>query len=105
LPTCLRDWLSIKKRQKSRDWYAFAGDFEFDQATLAALSGDGGAAIDWLSRAIDRGWLGLPCSSSLADRPQCDALRTDSRLAALPARIDRRVAEQRSKALAARQAS
>ncbi len=99
---CLRERISIEKRQKSRSWYAFAGDFEFDQATLAAINGDDAEAIEWLSRAVDRGWLGLPYSPELADWPQFDHLRADPRLARLQVQIDSRIVQERSKVVSAR---
>jgi tetratricopeptide (TPR) repeat protein len=102
LLACLRTRLSIEARQKARAPSANFGDFEFDQATLAALDGNKDAAVHWLDQAVARGWLGRPYSPSLSDRPQFDALRSDPRLAVLQARIDRTVAQQRAKVLAQR---
>jgi hypothetical protein len=100
LLSCLRNRLAIEARQKARSWYQYWGDFEYNQATLAALSGDGPAALRWLDQAVARGWLGRPYSPSLSDRPQFDAFRSDPRMAAVQARIDRTIAQQRAKALA-----
>src|SRR5206468_3499653 len=99
---CLRNRLSIEARQKARAPSANFGDFEFDQATLAAFDGNKDAALHWLDQAVARGWLGRPYSPSLSDRPQFDALRSDPRLAALQARIDGKIAQERAKVLAQR---
>lgn len=85
---CLTDRLSTEARQRSRDWYSYAGDIEFNRATAATLRGDRAAALHWLERAIDRGWTGLPYSHSLSDRPQLDALRSQPHFGKLQARID-----------------
>jgi TolB-like protein len=100
LLNCLRSRLAVEARQKARSWYEYWGDYEFDQATLAALDGNRDAALGWLDQAVGRGWLGRPYSSSLSDRPQFNALRSDPRLAALQARIDGTIAELRTKVLA-----
>lgn len=97
LQACLRNRIVIESRQKSRFWYSYAGEFEFDQATLAALDGNGPKALGLLRQAVERGWLGRPYSSRLADRPQFDALRSDSEFAALQSYINRRIAQERSK--------
>jgi TolB-like protein/Flp pilus assembly protein TadD len=96
LLACLRNRLSIEARQKARAPSANFGDYEFDQATLAAFDGNRDAAVHWLGQAVARGWLGRPYSSSLSDRPQFDAFRSDPRMAALQARIDRTIAQQRA---------
>ena len=100
LLTCLRSRLAIEARQKSRSWYAFAGDFEYDQATLAGLTGDKGAALNWLDRAVAQGWFGRPYSPSLSDRIQFDSLRSSPQLAALQAKIDQTIAKERAQVLA-----
>ena len=100
--SCLRSRLAIEARQKARSWWEYWGDFEYNQATLAALSGDAPAALHWLEQAVARGWLGRPYSSSVSDRPQFDAFRSDGRMAALQARIDGKIAQERAKVLAQR---
>jgi hypothetical protein len=96
----MRSRLVIESRQKSRQPTALLGDYEYDQATLAAFDGEKEPAIRWLEQAVDRGWLGRPYSPSLGDRPQFDALRSDPRLAALQARIDLTISQQRAQVLA-----
>ena len=97
---CLRNRLAIEAQEKSRSWYAYAGDFEYDQASLAALTGNRNAALRWLDRAVARGWLGRPYSPKLSDRVQFDALRSSPQLAALQAKIDRTIAKERAQVLA-----
>lgn len=101
--SCLRDRLAIEGRQKARSWYAYDGDFEFDQATLAALTGDTSGALSWLKRAVARGWLGRPYSSKLADRPQFAPLAATPEFGALQAGIDRRISQERREILGQRQ--
>jgi hypothetical protein len=100
LQRCLHDRLAIEARQKSRYWYAYSGDYEYEQATLAALSGNRVVAVHWLEQAVSQGWLGRPYSPSISDRPQFDALRSDSRLAALQGRINQTIARERAEVLA-----
>jgi len=100
LLSCLRNRLAIETRQKSRSWYAYSGDLEYAQATLAALAGNRGAALGWLNQAVTQGWLGRPYSQSLSDRPQFDAQRSDPQLAALQVRIDRTITQERAQVLA-----
>jgi hypothetical protein len=92
--------LAIEARQKSRSWYAHVGDYEYDQATLAALTGNKGAALSWLNRAVAQGWLGRPYSPGLSDRVQFEALRSSPRLAALQASVDGTIAKEREQVLA-----
>jgi TolB-like protein len=103
LLSCLGNRSAIEAQQKIRSsWYAYFGDFEYDQATLAALAGNREGAVHWLEQAVARGWLGRPYSPSISDRPQFDALRADPRVAALQARIDRTIAQERAKVLSGR---
>lgn len=97
---CLRRRLAIETRQKARSWYAYPGDLEYDQAVLAALSGNREPAFSWLNKAVDRGWLGRPYSYKLSDRPQLNGLRSDRRYAAIQRRIDIRIATERAEVLA-----
>lgn len=102
LMDCLRERLAIETRQKAAGPAAFFGDYEYDQATFAALSGNSRAALGWLEQAVAKGWIGRPYSPSLTDRPQFDALHADPRLAALQAKIDQMIAEQRGQVLTQR---
>lgn len=97
---CLRTRLTTEAQQKARSPNGLLGDYEFNQATLAAFQNDKNGAVRWLDQAVARGWMGRPYSSSLADRPQFDALHSDPRLAGLQAKIDRAVAVQRANVLA-----
>lgn len=77
---------------------AVAGSLQFRQASLLALAGDR-RGLDWLSQAVDRGWVGQYFSSSLADWPQFDVFRGDPRYAAAQRKIDARVAREREEVL------
>lgn len=92
---CMRERLAVELRNKARRPEAWPGDLEFQRASLAALTGDRTGALQWLDRAVSRGWLGQPYSSRLTDYPQFDALRADARLAALQRRVDARIARER----------
>lgn len=98
--TCLRNRMTTEARQRARSWYQFYGDYEFDQATLAVFEGNKDSSLQWLQKAVAKGWLGRPYSPNFSDRPQFDALRSDTRLAALQARVDHTIARQRAQVLA-----
>lgn len=91
---CLRKRLAVELRNKGRHPVGWPGDLEFQRAGLAALEGDRDGAMRWLDRAVDRGWLGQPYSSRLADYPQFDGVRADPRLAPLQQRIDAKIAKE-----------
>lgn len=97
---CLHRRLTIEARQKSRSWYAYAGDFEYDRATVAALNGNEKAALGWLQQAVASGWLGRPYSPVISHRPQFAFLAGNPQLAALQTQINRRIAQERREASA-----
>jgi hypothetical protein len=96
LLSCLRNRLGLERRQKARSWYAYDGDLEYDQATLATLANDRASTLRFLKQAIARGWLGRPYSSNLSDRPQFDSLREDPVYAELQNRIDTTLERERA---------
>lgn len=75
------------------------GRLEFRRSALLGAAGDK-RALDWLDKAVQRGWLGQYYSADLADWPQFDAFRTDPRYAAIQKRIDAVIARERAEALA-----
>lgn len=77
------------------------GGLELRQALVLALRNDK-RALDWLDKAMRRGWLGQHYSSNLIDWPQFDGLRADPRYAAIQRRIDARIATERAEVLALR---
>jgi hypothetical protein len=97
---CMNRRLTVEARQKSRSWYAYAGDFEYDRATIAALNGNEEAALGWLKRAVANGWLGRPYTPVIAHRPQFAILAGNPQFAALQTQIDRRIAQERREAFA-----
>jgi TolB-like protein/Tfp pilus assembly protein PilF len=76
------------------------GELEMMQASLLAIHNDR-RALDWLDKAVRRGWLGQYYSSRLADWPQFDAFRADPRYSAIQKRLDAAIARERSQVLAA----
>ena len=77
------------------------GELEMMQASLLALRNDR-RALDWLDKAVQRGWLGQYYSANLADWPQFDGLRADPRYASIQARIAATIARERAEVLASR---
>ena len=75
------------------------GELEMLRASLLALRRDP-RALEWLGKAVERGWLGQYYSSRLADWPQFDAYRSDPRYAAIQTRIDAAIARERAETLA-----
>ena len=77
------------------------GELEMMQASLLALRNDR-RALDWLEKAVQRGWLGQYYSANLADWPQFDGLHADPRYASIQARIAATIARERAEVLASR---
>ena len=99
---CGRERASVEARISERSQLRFAGDLEFDRATLSAFDRKPGEALRFLEQAVAAGWLGRPYSSRLTDYPQFDILRADPRLTELQRRIDRKIAQERTEVLALR---
>lgn len=102
LLACIEKRLDLESRSHARLVYPLqpeASDLEFRRATLLALKGDKARAIGWLSKAVDRGWVGRPFSTSLQDYPQFDVLKGDSRLDELQRKVDAKVAAERRQTL------
>lgn len=78
-----------------------SGELEMLKASLLAARDDRGA-LDWLEKAVQRGWVGQYSSSQLADYPQFDGFRSDPRYTALQKRIDATIARERAEFLAGR---
>jgi TolB-like protein len=77
------------------------GALEMMQASLLALRNDQ-RALDWLDKAVKRGWLGQYFSANLADWPQFDGLRSDPRYGGIQKRIDATIHRERAETLAGR---
>jgi TolB-like protein/Tfp pilus assembly protein PilF len=95
---CTQEQIIKQLRQRYRNPDDAPGELEMMQASLLASRGDR-RALDWLDKAVARGWLGQYYSSQLSDWPQFDPLHADPRFAALQAKIDRRIAQERSEVL------
>lgn len=95
---CMRDRVATAGRMTMRAPDDDPGRLEMRKASHLALAGDR-AAIDWLDKAVRRGWSGHYYSSQLADWPQFDAFRGDPRMAALQRTIDARIARERAETL------
>jgi len=89
----------LKMRYRSPD--EAPGELEASQAGLLALRDDP-LALDWLDKAVSRGWVGQYFSSQLADWPQFESFRGDPRYAAIQRRIDSTIARERQEVLAGR---
>lgn len=74
------------------------GALEMRMASARALGGHGDA-LDWLERAVRRGWRGQYFSTRLADLPQFDAIEGDPRLVTLQREIDGWAARERTETL------
>jgi TolB-like protein len=97
--TCVQRNLNRQLAMRFRSPDDAPGETELWQASLLALRGDH-RAFDWLSKAMDRGWMGQYYSGSLSDWPQFDALRGDRRYIDIQRRMDGMIAKERSEVLA-----
>ena len=75
------------------------GELEWLQASLLANRNDR-RTLEWLDKAVKRGWRGQYYSADLADWPQFDAFRFDPRYAAIQKRLDASIARERAEVLA-----
>ena len=98
---CTQRQVTSQLGQQYRNPDDAPGELEMTQASLLAVHNDR-RALDWLEKAVQRGWLGQYYSSQLADWPQFDALRSDRRYAAIQNRIDAAIARERAEVLAQR---
>ena len=98
---CTQAQVTRQLSQQYRNPDDAPGELEMTQASLLAIDGDK-RALEWLDKAVQRGWLGQYYSAHLADWPQFDALRSDPRTTALQTRMDGKIAQERAKVLAQR---
>jgi TolB-like protein len=98
---CAQRQVTSQLGQRYRGPDEAPGELEMTQASLLAIRNDR-RALDWLDKAVSRGWLGQYYSSQLADWPQFDSMRGDPRYAALQRRIDTTIARERAEVLAGR---
>lgn len=77
------------------------GRLEFRKASLLGAVGDA-RGMDWLVKAVQRGWVGQYYSSRLSDWPQFDVFRADRRYPILQKRIDATITRERAELLAGR---
>lgn len=101
LLSCTQRQISAQLAMRYRAPDDAPGELELMQASLLALRRDA-RALDWLDKAVHRGWLGQYYSAQLADWPQFDALRSDPRYAAIQKRIDAAIVRERAELLAGR---
>jgi TolB-like protein len=100
-PAAKRLWDCAMQRSRTAMSMKFSspnaepGRLQFRIASLLAVAGDK-RAMDWLTQAVQRGWLGQYYSPRLSDWPQFDGLRADPRYAALQKRIDATIARERA---------
>lgn len=101
ISTCIQRDITSELHQRHRSPDDLPGEVELVQSSLLALKNDR-SALDWLGRAVDRGWFGQYYSGNLADWPQFDNLHLDPRYLAIQKRIDAKIAAERQKVLASR---
>jgi TolB-like protein/tetratricopeptide (TPR) repeat protein len=95
---CMQNRVTAELGAKYRGPDEAPGWVELKQASLLALRKDG-RAIDWLDKAMNRGWMGQYHSGKLSDWPQFDGIRDDPRYARLQKRMDAAVARERAETL------
>ena len=96
---CIEKWLDLESRSRARaanPLHPEVNELEFRRSTLQAIKGDTAGASAWLTKAVDRGWIGRPYSTRLHDYPQFDSLRTDPRMKELQRRIDAKIVRERA---------
>jgi TolB-like protein len=97
---CMQADITSELHQRHRSPDDVPGELELVQSSLLAIANDSGA-LDWLGKAVDRGWFGQYYSAKLADWPQFDRFAADSKYLAIQKRIDAKVAAERAKVLTA----
>lgn len=95
LMQCTQHQVTAQLNQRYRNPDDAPGELEEMQASLLAIRGDE-RGLDWLEKAVQRGWLGQYYSADLNDWPQFDAFRNDPRYAALRQRLLASIARQRA---------
>jgi len=96
---CMQSQVTSQLAQHYRNPDDAPGELEELQASLLAIRGDR-SALDWLTKAVQRHWLGQYYSADLNDWPQFDGLRIDPRYGALRQQIFGTIARQRAQVLA-----
>lgn len=96
---CTQRQVSSQLRQLYRANEDAPGEVEMMQASILAILNNR-EALNWLDKAVQRGWLGQYYSSQLSDWPQFDGLKEDPRYAAVQRRINAVIARERAEILA-----
>jgi len=96
---CMQRDVTSELHQHHRSPDDMPGEVELLQSSLLALANNR-AALGWLGKAVDRGWLGQYYSSKLSDWPQFDRFVRDPEYIAIQKRIDAKVAAERINVLA-----
>ena len=81
------------------DWRVSAFDEERLGPDDHAAKGLHADSLNWLDKAITRGWLGRPYSSRLSDYPQFDASQGNPKFAMLQRRLDATIERERAETL------
>jgi TolB-like protein len=84
---CFQSSIARQLKMMFRSTGDLSGELEEQQAGILALSADR-RAIDWLNRAVDRGWVGQFFSPNLHEWREFDALWADPRMNAVQQRIN-----------------
>lgn len=101
LIACMQRDITSELHQRHRSPDDSPGEVELVQSSLLALRNDR-SALDWLEKAVDRGWFGQYYSGNLADWPQFDSFRLEPGYLAIQKRVDAKIAGERMKVLASR---
>jgi TolB-like protein/tetratricopeptide (TPR) repeat protein len=98
---CMQRDITSELQQKHRSPDDMPGEVELVQSSLLALANNH-SALDWLAKAVDRGWFGQYYSANLTDWPQFDRFVSDPQFIAIQKGLDAKVAMERMKVLASR---
>ena len=95
---CMQRRISRELRAKYRGPDEAPGGVELRQAAVLALRRDS-RALEWLDKAMRRGWFGQYYSGSLSDWPQFERFNQHPRYAAIQQQMNARLAQERAETL------
>ncbi|HEU5286361.1 MAG TPA: TIR domain-containing protein [Sphingomicrobium sp.] len=96
LQACLEREIRMQARGPNGPDLTNRNEHEFARAQLAALRGDGQAALNALEKAVQLGWRGYPYSARLSSYPALESLQSQLGYARIQKRLDQLIAAERS---------